>query len=154
MCVLTIKTDEFHNPVRAKSRIAVLSNLESHMWTTAKCYALVLRQDSLCLLTSIAVENQCMLKQGDCKNAFCQPHLPLDEQVVIVAPPAGCPISKPGTLWRLNKTLYGLRRSPRHKTVFLAVIFAPNRAENTAENCVTFAVFLWVVHVPAAREIK
>ena len=111
MCVLTIKTDEFHNPVRAKSRIAVLSNLESHMWTTAKCYALVLRQDSLCLLTSIAVENQCVLKQGDCENAFCQTHLPIDEvnEVVIIAPPAGCPISKPaGTLWYLNKTLYGL----------------------------------------------
>jgi hypothetical protein len=30
-------------------------------------------------------------------------------------PPAGCPISKPGTLWRLNKTLYGLRQSPRHR---------------------------------------
>ena len=113
MCVLTIKTDEFHNPVRAKSRIVVLGNLESRMWTTAECYAPVLRQDSLRLLTSIAVENQCVLKQGDCKNAFCQPHLPIDE-VVIVAPPAGCPISTPGTLWRLNKTLYGLRRSPRH----------------------------------------
>ena len=66
------------------------------------------------LASAIACENQCVLKQGDCKNAFCQPHLPLDEQVVIVAPPAGCPISKPGTLWHLNKTVYGLRRSPHH----------------------------------------
>ena len=113
MCVLTIKTDEFHNPVRDKSRIVVLDNLDSRIWTTAECYAPVLRQDLLPLLTSIAVENHDVLKQGDCKNAFCQPHLPIDE-VVIVAPPAGCPISTPGTLWRLNKTLYGLRRSPRH----------------------------------------
>jgi hypothetical protein len=66
MCVLTIKTDEFHNPVRAKSRIIVLGNLESRMWTTAECYAPVLHQDSLRLLTSIAVKNQCVLKQGDC----------------------------------------------------------------------------------------
>jgi hypothetical protein len=50
MCVLTIKTDEFHNPVRAKNRIVVLGNLESRMWTTAECYDPVLRQDSLRLL--------------------------------------------------------------------------------------------------------
>ena len=32
----------------------------------------------------------------------------------MVSPPKGCPFSKPGTCWRLRKTLCGLRRSPRH----------------------------------------
>jgi hypothetical protein len=85
MCVLTIKTDKFHNPVRAKSRIVVLGNLESRMWTTAECYAPVLCQDSLSLLTSVAIENQCVLEQGDCKNAFCQ--------AVSSSSPAPCGIS-------------------------------------------------------------
>jgi hypothetical protein len=54
-----------------------------------------------------------VLKQGDCKNAFCRPTLP-DDELVVVMPPPGCPISPPGTYWKLKKTLYGLRRSPRH----------------------------------------
>lgn len=64
-------------------------------------------QESLHFLTSLAVEKYCVLKQSDCKIAFCQPHhlLSIDN----------CPIFKRGTLWRLNKTfVFGLRRSPRH----------------------------------------
>ena len=61
----------------------------------------------------MAVENGRMLKQGDCKNAFCQPELP-DNEITIVRPPKGCPRSRPGTYWKLKKTLYGLSRSPRH----------------------------------------
>ena len=113
MCVLTVKTDENNKPVRAKSRIVVLGNLEEREWTRPECYAPVLRQDSLRLLVSLAVQKRRVLKQGDCKNAFCQPTLP-DDELVIVTPPPGCPISPPGTYWKLRKTLYGLRRSPRH----------------------------------------
>jgi hypothetical protein len=64
-------------------------------------------------LTAFAVSKKCTLKQGDCKNAFVQSNQP-DSEVVIVRPPAGCPISSPGTYWRLRKSLYGLRRAPRH----------------------------------------
>jgi hypothetical protein len=113
MCVLTVKTDENNKPVRAKSRIVVLGNLEEREWTRPECYAPVLRQDSLRLLASLAVQKRRVLKQGDCKNAFCQPTLP-DDELVVVTPPPGCPISAPGTYWKLKKTLYGLRRSPRH----------------------------------------
>jgi hypothetical protein len=113
MCVLTIKVDEWNRPVRAKSRIVVLGNLEDHAWTKADCYAPVLRQDSLRLLILIAVQVGCVAKQGDCKNAFYQPRLP-DDEVVIVMPPPGCPRSEPFTYWRLRKTLYGLQQSPCH----------------------------------------
>eukprot|EP00957_Ditylum_brightwellii_P037206 2816899-Ditylum_brightwellii.AAC.1 len=51
--------------------------------------------------------------EADCQHAFCNRVFPEDE-VVIVRPPAGCPISKPNTYWKLNKTLYGLQRSPLH----------------------------------------
>jgi hypothetical protein len=46
-------------------------------------------------------------KQGDCKNAFVQSRLP-DNEKVILRPPNGCPVSKPGDLWLLKKILYGL----------------------------------------------
>jgi hypothetical protein len=52
-------------------------------------------------------------KQGDCKNAFLHVILPNDEIVIVEAPPC-CPISKPGELRLLKKTLYGLRCSPFH----------------------------------------
>ncbi len=73
----------------------------------------VLRQDSLRFLTSLAVQKRRALRQGDCKNAFCQGVLP-PEEITIVRPPSGDPDANPTEYWLLLKTLYGLRRSPRH----------------------------------------
>ena len=113
MCVFTIKKDEFNNPVRAKSQIVVLGNHETIPWTKSDCYAPVLPPHAVRLLTALAVQHHTTLKQGDCKNAFCHPVLPEDE-ITMVEPPPGCPLSKPNTCWKLKKTLHGLRRSPSH----------------------------------------
>ena len=113
MCVLTIKKDESMLPVRAKSRIVVLGNHEDRDWSKSDRFAPVLRSDSLRFLVSLAVEQRRALKQGDCKNAFCQSELPPDE-TTIVKPPSGDPDAGPHEYWLLRKTLYGLRRSPRH----------------------------------------
>ena len=123
MCVLTIKKDAFGVPDCAKICIVVLGNLETTAWTKGDCFAPVVAQSAVRLLASMAVENKCQLKQADAKNAFCQPTLP-PEEVVIVRPPHGCPISQPNTYWRLRKTLYGLRRSPRHWYELLKQVFA------------------------------
>ncbi len=61
MCVLTIKKDKNLLPLRAKSRIAALGNLEERIWSKSNRFAPVLHQDSLCLLTSLAVEKCCPL---------------------------------------------------------------------------------------------
>ena len=113
MCVLTIKRDEHLAPDRAKSRIVVFGNLKNRIWSKSEKYAPVLQYSSLRLLTSMAVENRRRLKQGDCKNAFCNAVLPPDE-TTIIKPPAGDPDSKKDVFWLLKKTLYGLGRSPRH----------------------------------------
>jgi hypothetical protein len=113
MNVFTIKPDADGKPKRAKSRIVVLGNKDPVQWTRADCYAPVVSQPIVRLMTALAVRNRTTLKQADCKNAFCHPELPEDEPT-IVRPPTNCPISKPKTYWRLKKTLYGLRRSPRH----------------------------------------
>jgi len=47
MCVLTIKKDEQLMPLRAKSRIVVLGNRETHDWSKSDRFAPVLRFDSL-----------------------------------------------------------------------------------------------------------
>jgi hypothetical protein len=113
MCVLVTNKDEHGNPVHAKSCIVVLGNKDPHQWTNGDCFAPVETQSAVRLLVSLAIEHNTFAQQGDCKNAFCNPVLP-DDEVVIVRPPSGCPFSKPNTFWRLCKTLYGLRRSPKH----------------------------------------
>ena len=113
MVVFTVKKDSTGRPLRAKSRIVVLGNKDPAQWTKADCYAPVASIPVVRLFTALAVSKKCTLKQGDCKNAFVQSTLPEDE-ITIVFPPVGCPISAPHTYWRLRKSLYGLRRAPRH----------------------------------------
>jgi hypothetical protein len=113
MCVLVIKPDKDGNPVRAKSRIVVLGNFEDRYYTKSQRYAPVLKYSSLRLLCSKAVGDKRVLQQGDCKNAFCHARLP-DDELTVVRPPVGDPAYTQDEYWLLNKTLYGLRRSPHH----------------------------------------
>ena len=122
MCVLTIKRDENMNPDHAKARIVVLGNLESRCWQKSKNYAPVLQCSSLRLLASMATESRRVLKQGDCKNGFCNAKLP-DDEVTIIKPPSGDPDSRKDVLWLLKKTLCGLGRSPRHWHKMINSIF-------------------------------
>mmetsp|Transcript_28684 Transcript_28684/g.41695 ORF Transcript_28684/g.41695 Transcript_28684/m.41695 type:complete len:109 (+) Transcript_28684:1387-1713(+) len=108
MCILNVKHDENGTPVHAKSRIVVLGNMEDRSWEKGEVYAPVITQTQVHLLVSMAVSNKRVLKQADCRSAFCHGVLPEDE-IVIVRPPAGCPVSKLGTYWKLDETLYGLR---------------------------------------------
>ena len=52
-------------------------------------------------------------RQGDCKNAFCQGILPPDK-ITIIKPPIRDPDATKDEYWLLKRTLYGLRRSPKH----------------------------------------
>jgi hypothetical protein len=100
-------------PVLAKSQIVALGNHEERIWEKSEKFAPVLRDESSRRMTSMVVQAGRREKQGDCRNAFCQSYLP-KEEVIILRPPKGCPISKPGDIWVLHKTMYGLRRSPYH----------------------------------------
>ena len=141
MCVLTIKKDENLMPLRAKSRIVVLGNHEDRVWGKSDRFAPVIRTDSLRFLTSMAVDNCRTLRQCDVKNAFCNSDLPPDE-VTIVRPPNGDPTAGPHEYWLLRKTLYGLRRSPKHWYDKLAGLFrAMGLRPNLYDPCV-FSGFL------------
>ena len=113
MCVLAVKPDKDGNPNRAKSRIIVLGNFEDRYYSKSQRYAPVIKYSSLRLMTYMAVGDKRVLQQGNCKNAFCQSILPEDECMVI-RPPAGNPAYDKDEYLLLNKTVYGLRRSPHH----------------------------------------
>jgi hypothetical protein len=76
-------------------------------------YAPILHSNTMCLIISMAPEHRCTLKQGDCKNAFCQGILP-PSKITIVKPPIGDPEATKDEYWLLKRTLYGLCCGPRH----------------------------------------
>ena len=87
---MTIRRDENMAPDRAKSCIVILDNLECRFWEKNKKYSPVLQYSSLCLLTSMATKNCHALRQGDCKNSFCNAHL-MDDETTIIRPLLGDP---------------------------------------------------------------
>ena len=103
MCVLTLKPHEMLRPHRSKAHIVVLGNHEDRMWTKSEEYAPVLHPDTLRLIVSFAIQQQRTLKQGYCKNAFCQGILTLDE-ITIIKPPIGDPATKKDEYWLLKRT--------------------------------------------------
>jgi hypothetical protein len=113
MCVLTVKEDKQLMPLRAKSRIVVLGNRKCRDWSKSDRFAPVLWFDGLRFLVSLAAQRCRGLKQGNCKNAFCQGILPPDE-ITIVCPPSGDPDAHKDEYWLFQKTLYGLRHSPHY----------------------------------------
>eukprot|EP00804_Cyclotella_cryptica_P021434 CCRYP_005776-RA/>CCRYP_005776-RA protein AED:0.13 eAED:0.00 QI:0/0/0/1/1/1/5/0/1584 len=140
MCVLVIKPDKDGNPVRAKSCIVVLGNFEDRYYTKSQRYAPILKYSSLRLLCSKAVGDKCILKQGDCKNAFCHARLPNDE-LTLVRPPVGDPEYSKDTYWLLNKTLYGLRRSQHHwHNMFVAALKDIGLHPSLHDPCLFFGV--------------
>ena len=91
----------------------VLGNLDPHDWSKSECFAPVMSQMELNLMMSLACQLKTEPKQDDFIQAFYQSTLPTHEQY-ICKPPLGCPVTPPNTYLRLIKTLYGLKRSPRH----------------------------------------
>jgi hypothetical protein len=112
MAIATIKYDNFNRPKQAKYRIVVLGNHDYHTWSKESTATLAMSQLELRLFTSLAISEKCYLKNCDIKQSFVQSSLQDDEHY-FVRPPKGCPISAPGTYWRLLRSLYGLRRAPK-----------------------------------------
>ena len=113
MCCLNVKHGGDFNTHCAKICIVVLGNHKDRYYEKSKLFVPVFKYSSLRMLTSKAIGQSRILQQGDCKNAFCNATLPPDETTVI-KPTNGDPDASPGNYWLLNKTLYGLRRSPNH----------------------------------------
>ena len=113
MAISTVKVDENGKPKRAKYRIVALGNLDPHEWSKNECYAPVMSLFELRLMCALAARHKRIPKNGDVKQAFCQAVLP-DGEKYALRPPAGCPLTPPKSYWILKRTLYGLKRSPRH----------------------------------------
>jgi hypothetical protein len=149
MCNLTIKKDENLLPLRAKSCIVVLGTHEDWVWFDSECFAPVLCQDSLCFLGSLAIASRRPLCQGDCENALCQGILP-DNEITILCPPMSNPKAAPDKYRLLQKTLYGLRWSPRHwYDEITPILFSLGLCPSLEDPCL-FTGFVWDPLNPSA----
>jgi len=113
MNIFNVKPNKKGNLHHAKSCVVILGNLEQQTWTKEDKYAPILSQVGNRLLISEVISRGQIVKQGDCKNVFCQPELP-ENEIVIVTQLKGYPFTKPGTYWKLNMMLYYLSPSSHH----------------------------------------
>mmetsp|Transcript_10476 Transcript_10476/g.14799 ORF Transcript_10476/g.14799 Transcript_10476/m.14799 type:complete len:182 (+) Transcript_10476:2-547(+) len=113
MAISTIKYNKDGMPTRAKCRILALGNLDPHTWTKEDCFVPVVSTFELQFLIALAASKKCIPKSGDIVQAFIQSVLPHAKKYIL-RPPPGCPFTPPNSYWLLKRTLYGLKRSPRH----------------------------------------
>ncbi|OAQ65574.1 polyprotein [Purpureocillium lilacinum] len=105
MWVFTYKTDKHGYLVKCKARLVVCGNQQAKGDLPTR--ATTLASMSFRALMAIAAEYDLELEQMDAINAFV--NCDLDELVFMRMPPG---FEKYGTVLRLKKALYGLRRSP------------------------------------------
>ena len=103
--VFTYKSNSHGQIIKCKARLVVRGDqqTECDLPTRATTLALTLLQVILAIIAKFDLETL----QLDAVNAFV--HADIDE-VVYMKPPPG--YAEPGKVLRLNKALYGLRRSP------------------------------------------
>lgn len=70
----------------------------------------MVRMDSIRILLAIAAQENLVLKQCDVKSAFLYGEI---EEEIYVRPPDEVDIEE-GKVWKLKKSLYGLKQSPRN----------------------------------------
>jgi hypothetical protein len=66
---------------------------------------------TVCVLLSVAVNQGWSLYQMDVRNAFL--HGELKEEVFMKLPPGHPQSHSPNLVWKLHKSIYGLKQSPR-----------------------------------------
>jgi hypothetical protein len=103
--VFTYKTDKHNRLMKCKARLVVCGNQQKECDLPTR--ATTLATTSLRALLAIVAKFDLETVQLDAVNAFV--HAEIDELVYMRLPPA---FGQPNKVLRLNKALYGLRRSP------------------------------------------
>ena len=103
---------------RFKARLVVRGDQQKQGVDFGETYSAVVGSTTLRVLLSIANTNNLLLHHVDVVQAFLCASL---EEEVYVTPPQGID-APPGYVWKLKKSLYGLRQAPRAFNHFLTAI--------------------------------
>lgn len=94
------------------------------------------RMESVRILTQLAVQNDWMMHQMDVKGAYL--HAPI-ECDVYVEQPDGFKVNGDKLVWKLNKSLYGLKQSGRNWNCLLQEFLSElNFKQSSADPCVFY----------------
>ena len=109
--VYSVKTDAFGNIIRYKARLVAKGFTQRYGIDFSETYAPVVRTTSIRIVLTIAASLDFEIQQLDIKTAFLNGEL--DEEIFMEQPP-GYESGDPGELvCKLQKSLYGLKQSPR-----------------------------------------
>jgi hypothetical protein len=97
------------NSERAKVRVVALGNTQTYGVDFEETFAPVVRAECINFILSFAVEKDFQIHHMDVETAFLNGSL---KEEIFMEIPEG--LDKPkGKVWKLNKSLYGLKQSPR-----------------------------------------
>jgi len=105
--VFKYKRDSDGRIVKRKARLVARGYTQEPGTDFHNTFAPTLKQDSLRIITSIAVNKNFNIKQIDVNSAYL--NAPLKEEIYIEAPQGYSTYNK--AFWKLNKALYGLKQS-------------------------------------------
>jgi hypothetical protein len=96
---------------RYKARLVAQGYTQTSGIDYKETFALIAKMNTIRILLSVAVNNRWLMCQMDVKNAFL--HGNLEEEVYMKLPPGHPQSSDPNLVYRLHKSIYGLKQSPR-----------------------------------------
>jgi len=98
--------------VRFKARLVAKGFTQTEGVDYGETYAPVVKYKSLRMLLALATQRRMLIHQMDVTNAFL--YGDIDAEIYVV-PPEGVSddLAVPGTCWKLKRSLYGLKQSPR-----------------------------------------
>ena len=108
--VLKVKRDENNLPIRYKARFVAKGYSQRHGIDYHETFSPVVKHKSIRLMLCVAVQHNLEMKQMDYHTAFLNGELE-DEEEIYVEQPEGYSIGD-DLVWRLIKSLYGLKQSP------------------------------------------
>ena len=108
--VFKLKEDEYGNPIRYKARLVAKGYLQKPGVDYDETYSPVAKLTTLRIVLAVGVHKNMYFHQLDVKTAFL--YGDLDENVYLNVP-EGMQVEEPDVVLKLQKSLYGLKQSPR-----------------------------------------
>nr|GEW14323.1 ribonuclease H-like domain, reverse transcriptase, RNA-dependent DNA polymerase [Tanacetum cinerariifolium] len=109
--VFKTKKDANGNIIKHKARLVAKGYIQKHGIDFEEVFAPVARMETIRLLLAIAANNKWEVHHLDVKSAFL--HGDLKEEVYVTQPEGFIKGQDKGKVYRLIKSLYGLRQAPR-----------------------------------------
>ena len=111
--VCRVKRDHLGHPVRHKVRWVVKGFLQVYGRDYTDTTSPTTRLETLRIILHIATCNDWYIEQYDVKTAFLNGVLPKDEVQFLEQPPGFVDPAKSSYVWKLHRSLYGMRQSSR-----------------------------------------